>query len=87
MHASIYVCMHVYTCVCIYMYIRVCVYVCVYICAEIYHACTRTTTAELASEGERLNRDRERERSDFGSRASALMYMFMAGNLAVYIYI
>lgn len=39
-----------------------------------------------SSEGERLNRDRERERSDFGSRASALMYMFMAGNLAVYIY-
>ena len=38
-----------------------------------------------SSEGERLNR--ERERSDFGSRASALMYMFMAGNLAVYIYI
>ena len=34
-----------------------------------------------------IETERERERSDFGSRASALMYMFMAGNLAVYIYI
>ena len=44
-HACVYVCVCIY--ICIYTYVCVCVYVCVYICAEIYHACTRTTTAEL----------------------------------------
>ena len=88
MHASIYVCMHVYTCVCIYIciYTYVCVCMCAYIYARRYIMHAHVQRQLSSSEGERLNRDREREERFWLTCISADVYVYGRKFSSLYIY-
>ena len=86
-HACVYVCVYIYIYICIYTYVCVCM--CAYIYARRYIMHAHVQRQLSSSEGERLNRDRERERGErfWLTCISADVYVYGRKFSSLYIYI